>query len=289
MVHLETQSVWQEPDTHFQSYVDRIRNNFLPWISAHGARFTWEFRGEIVELIKERGDPIIDELLAAGQGVGVHADKGYPASDQDTFTGELTDLKTEMLEAYSGVRHLSGICSEHDWVTASLDAGFLFATGNVAYCVMSMPYEDRPAEYADCTAPNTCHDVYPSAIERRIHPWRAKDGATWLAASDTGLVILPSSGGLICASEEAAGTSGNCTHTSADTDLFFDDLDLAVAARSSTQPGAYYLSWSYGAVLNQQVTEDWLTRLDAYVADGRVQWGTLGEMYDEFVSWEVQQ
>jgi hypothetical protein len=148
MVHIETQDAWQNPDQLFESYINRIRNDFLPWLTAHGARFTWEFRGEITELLKERDPTLIDELLAAGQGVGVHADLGYPESQTtlSEFTTDLSSLRTELLELYPETQHVSGICSSLDWVTAARDAGYLFTTGNVAYCVMSMPYEDRPAE-----------------------------------------------------------------------------------------------------------------------------------------------
>lgn len=282
MVHVETRDAWLDP-AYFQPYIDRIRGEFLPLLTAHGARFTWEFRGEIRDRIDETGDPILDELAAAGQGIGVHADKGYPPSSQEAFTAELSAL------AIDGVRHVSGICSEHDWVTAAIDAGFAFTTGTVAYCVMSLPYDERPPGYADCAAPNLCHDPYPEEIERRITPWRMADGATWLAPADAGgLVILPASGGLVCADEEAAGDlPGGCMHTAADTPYFFDDLDAALAAREPGRVHTYHRGWSYGAVLDPTVTEDWLTTLDEYVARGDVAWATFGEQYDAFLAGEA--
>lgn len=289
MVHVETQQAWMDPDA-LAPYLDRIRDEFLPVLTAHGARFTWEFRSEILARIEETGDPILEELLAAGQGIGVHADKGYPPSTQEEFTDELIALKTQFDATLDGIRHVSGICSEHDWVTAAADAGFEFTTGTVAYCVMSLPRDQRPPEYADCMRPDLCHDPYPEAVEDRIHPWRMADGATWLADDAAGrLVILPASGGLVCAAEEAGGSGpGGCMHTAADTPLFFDDLDAALAAREPGLLNTYHRGWSYGAVLNATVAEDWLTQLDAYIADGDVVWSTFGEQYDAYLAWEAR-
>jgi hypothetical protein len=129
--------------------------------------------------------------------------------------------------------------------------------------------------------PSVCHDVFPAPIAERTHPWRAADGASWLDDAPSGrLIILPSSGGLLCGAEEAAGQTGPCQHTAADTPLFFADLDAALAAREPGRVHTYYQSWSYGAALDPDVTEAWLTALDAYVADGRVAWATFAEMQD---------
>jgi hypothetical protein len=286
MVHLETKMAWQDP-AFFTQYIDRIRKDYLPVLAAQGARFTWEVRGELTAMIEEQNDPILDELLAAGQGVGVHADKGFPESTQTTFTAELSGLRAGLLALVPEVRHVSGICSGLDWVSAALDAGYASATGNVAYCVMSLPEAERPPEYASCKSPVTCHDTFPAAIDERIHPWRAADGASWLTPSATGLLILPASGGLVCASEEQFGKAGNCTHTSEDTKLFFQDLEAALAARDPARPGAHYLGWSYGALLDVGELEAWLAELAPYVADGRVKWATFAEMQDSYVAWET--
>lgn len=288
MVHIETQEAWMNP-AFLGPYLDRIRNDFLPLLTAHGARFTWQFRSEILARIVETDDPILDELIAANQGIGVHADKGFPTATQPIFTADLVQLHDQFAAVVPGIRDVSGICSELDWVTAAADAGFQFVTGTVSYCAMSLPLEDRPPEYADCTAPNLCHDVFPAEIERRLHPWRMRDGATWLDEDPEGpLVILPGSGGLVCAEEETLDAApGNCMHTDADTPIVIADIELALDNRDPDRINAYHLGWSYGAPLDLDVADAWLVQLDAHVATGDLAWATFDEMHDAYLAWEA--
>jgi hypothetical protein len=46
------------------------------------------------------------------------------------------------------------------------DAGYLFTTGLVAYAVMSMPPESRPAEYRNCPSPAACHGSRVISVQR---------------------------------------------------------------------------------------------------------------------------
>lgn len=290
MVHLETAAAWENPAV-YERYIDQLRDAYLPLLVAHGAKFTWQLRGELTLKIVERGDTILDDLVAAGQGLGVHADKGFPApASQAVFVAQLTALRDQLLAVQPGFRNVSGICSESDWVSAAADAGFAFASGSVGYCAMSLPLADRPPEYSACESPAACHGTLPEAVEERIHPWRAVDGSNWLTDAPAGrLVMLAASVGLTCAAENEGGSSETgCMHAADDLAPYFADLDAAVAVRDAARVNLYYSGWSYGGPLNLAVTEEWLTRLDAYVADGRVEWATMDDMGAAFEAWEAR-
>jgi hypothetical protein len=58
--------------------------------------------------------------------------------------------------------------------------------------------------------------------------------------------------------------------------------------RSHEEPGCiYYIGWSLGSPLDQELLESWLARIQPYVERGQVQWMTLPEMYDAYLAWEA--
>jgi hypothetical protein len=184
------------------------------------------------------------------------------------------------------VRHVSGIVSHCDWVTAAADAGYLFTTGQVAYAVMSMPPENRPPEYRNCPSPAACHDVFPPELDARLHPWRMNSGLDWLTPSPNGrLVLIPASGELTHMEEDATGQSSGTGEdlTQADIDYFIRELEQAIALAQPGQVNTYYVSWSLGAPLDPGMLETWLQRIAPYVASGQVEWKTLPEMYEAYV------
>jgi hypothetical protein len=288
MVHLEG---WHD-DTdkgRFAEHALLIRD-YAALFEKHGAKLTWASK-EVTEGIIRWGDNVLLEMQQRGHGVGVHADIGGEKSyDCARFAGDLRAEKVQLESLGLTVRHVSGIVSTCDWVTAAADAGFLFTTGNVAYSVMSMPVEKRPAEYRDCKSPSACHDTFPTELADRINPWRAEDGTNWLTDNRKGhLVILPASGGIALMGEEASGAAmkGNeAPYDQADLDAFFSQLDAALALARPDRVNTYYVSWSLGSTLDQAVLEKWLAQLESYVKSGRAKWSTLPEMYDSYVAWE---
>ncbi len=273
MVHLEG---WDDhlDQARFERHAQLMRE-YASLFETYGAKLTWESK-EVTDGALEWGDNVLLEMQQRGHGVGVHADIGGQKNyDCSRFSADLRAEKEQLESLGVTVRHVSGIVSHCDWVTAASDAGYLFTTGNVAYAVMSMPPESRPAEYRDCQTPAACHDVFPAELEARLHPWRANSGADWLTNAPNGkLVILPSSGGL-CVRQKSDDPS--C-------DVFFRELEQAIALAQPGQVNAYYVSWSLGQPIELDVLEAWLQRMDAYVRAGQVEWKTLPDMYDAYIA-----
>jgi hypothetical protein len=288
MVHLEG---WGDDNNRarFEEHAGLVRE-YATLFEKHGAKLTWESK-ELTEGSIRWDDNVLLEMQQRGHGVGVHADIGGQTTyDCARFADDLRAEKVQLESLGVVVRHVSGIVSHCDWVTTAADAGYLFTTGLVAYAVMSMPVEQRPAEYRNCKTPAACHDTFPAELADRIHPWRADDGTNWLTDDRDGrLVILPASGGLAHMDEDASGANppgGNWTYTQADLDAFFAELDAALALAKPGQVNTYYLSWSLGAQLDRELLEKWLQGIESYVQSGRVKWSSLPEMYDSYVAWE---
>ena len=287
MVHLEG---WEddEDQAKFEKHVRLIRE-YADLFESHGAKLTLESK-EVTDGIIKWGDNVLLEMEERGHGIGVHADIGGQLTmDCDQMAADLRLERVQLETLGVNVRHVSGNTSHCDWVQATIDAGYVFTTGQVAYSVMSMPIEDRPLEYRDCETPSKCHDTFPSDLADRLHPWRSSDGADWLTHDPEGeLVILSSSQVLRCMEEELQGgvTGSGCTLTLNDIDLFEGELDKAIALAEPGQVNVYYVGWSLGGALDEDLLENWLQRVDAYVERGEVEWMTLPEMYDVYVQWE---
>jgi len=286
MVHLEG---WKDELFNEEMFIHHARliREYASLFEAYGAKLTWESK-EVTEASFTWGDNVLKEMEERGHGIGVHADLGGQLDyNCDIFDFELR-IRKEMLESLGvTVRHVSGVVSHCDWVTALIDSGYSFVTGTVAYGVMSLPEVMRPEEYRNCPSPLACHDTYPEALADRIHPWRMHSGLDWIRHDPDGkLVMLPSSHGLACYAESAAGAKCDQDFTPEDIDLFFEELDAAVALRDPKQINMYYMSWSLGKALDAGLMEEWLQRIVPYVQAGLVEWKTLPEMYDAYIAWE---
>ncbi len=283
MVHLEG---WND-DKNENRFADHVRlmREYAGLFETYGAKLTWESK-EVTDGVLKWGDNVLLEMQQRGHGIGVHADIGGERDfDCSVFADQLHAAKVKLEQLGVTVRHVSGNTSHCDWVQATIDAGYQFTTGQVAYSVMSFPEDQRPEEYRDCPNPGACHQVFPPDLEDRITPWRPASGENWLANDPNArLVLLPSSGVLPCLEEDAGGSSShNCEFTEKDIDLYFEELEQALALAHPGQVNTYYVAWSFGQELDMGLLEEWLQRLDAYVRDGRVIWKTLPEMYDLFV------
>lgn len=288
MVHLEG---WDDQTSRvrFDRHVQLMRE-YADLFEAYGAKLTWESK-EVTEGVLKWGDNVLLEMEQRGHGIGVHADVGGERNyDCSRFAADLRAKKKQLESLGVTVRHVSGICSHCDWVTAAADAGYLFTTGQVAYCCMSLPLEKRPPEFRNCPNPAACHQPFPTDLKDRIHPWRMHSGADWLTHDPNGrLVLLPSSGGLTCMQEETSSPTTShtrCEFTQEDIDAFIRQLEEALSYVEPDKVNIYYVSWSLGSPLDKRLLEAWLQRIQPYVQSGRVQWKTLPEMYDAYVAWE---
>jgi hypothetical protein len=290
MVHLEG---WDDGrnQASFQRHAELIRR-YAALFETYGALLTLESK-EFTDGCIQWGDNVLKEMEDRGHGIGVHADIG---GEKNMNCAEFTPLLRERKQTLESlgvqVRHASGIVSACDWVTAAADAGFLFTSGTVAYALMSLPVEMRPAGYTDCPSPSKCHEAYPFDLAGRMHPWRVANGENWINPSADGrLVILPSGGGLTCAAEEAGleGSYTKCEFKANDIDAAIAELESALALVETGTVNTYYVAWSLGQELDDALLGDFLGRVKPFVDAGRVQWKTLPEMYDLYATWENAQ
>ena len=208
-------------------------------------------------------------------------------TNAEGFAEALLEKKAKLESLGVTVLHVSGVVSKCDWVTPTVEAGFKFTTGTVSYAAMSLSPELQPAEYSNCTVPTKCHDVFPTNLEDRIHPWRAENGSNWTQDNPNGkLVILSASQGLTCMSEELSptGKTGSCVFEQNDIETYIQQLQLALSLAEPGKTNIFYVGNSLGTKLNMGLLEDWLQAIDPYVKSGQVEWVTLPEMYQAYVA-----
>ncbi len=298
MVHLEG---WDNEATNqeqFESHAETVRL-FADYFEEYDAVATFEARKQFLEGCENWNDNVMREMYQRGHGIGIHADLGGQGNlDEDYYDFMVKNLisSKEKLESLTNieVKHVSGICSNLDWVTAAIEAGYEFTTGNVAYCVMSLPEEDRPEEFRYCEGAGACHDTFPTDMEDRLHPWRMESGENWLDHSDDGdLVMLSSDSVFYSLYDESIGeleAGADSDFNQNDVDEFFNKLDQALELKDPTQVNILYFSWSIGNKAkiedNKELFDEFFTRLQPYIDSGEVEWKTLPEMYDIYLEWE---
>lgn len=292
-VHLEGWPV--EKKEAFQKYVGKIRE-YSDLTHTYGARFTWETQN-LIEPSVTFDDNILHELqVERGDGVGVHADAGgnpsKPGLTQESFTDEIQAMKEAMEDLGVEVRHVSGICSHLDWVTAAIDAGYEASTGAVEYCLKSLPIDEQPPEVQSCSNPSQCHDPYPSEQAAKLQPWRVADGATWTTPTPAGgLLLMHSSGSLPCLAESATGgeSKTKCEWDQADVDQAMAQLESALAARQSGKMNHFVFVWSFGQAIDPELLGQLLGKIQERVETGDIVWKTMPELADLTTAWEAGQ
>ena len=287
MVHLEGWNDGQDKEKFIQHAA--LLREYADLFEKYGARLTLESK-EFTEGCINWGDNVLLEMEQRGHGIGVHADVGGEKNYNCNLFADELKAKKELLESLGvTVRHVSGIVSSCDWVTAAADAGYKFTTGTVAYGVSSMPIEKRPDPYKNCPGPGACHQPFPPELEDRLHPWRMHNGLDWVTPDPNGrLVILPSGGGLNCLAEESTSSASHtqCQFTQEDINIFIQQLEEAISYSSPDEINIFYVGWSFGTPLDKGILEMWLQSIQPYVKSGQVEWKTLPEMYDAYVQWE---
>jgi hypothetical protein len=281
MVHLEG---WddEKDEGQFRRHAELVRET-TDLFESYGAVLTWESK-ELTDGSIRWGDNVLLEMQQRGHGVGVHADIGGQRNYAcRRFADDLRAEKAQLESLGVRVIHVSGTVSHCDWVTASLEAGFQFTTGVVAYGLMSIPEAMRPAQYRECDSPAVCHHAYPPDLADRLTPWRAESGEDWITPiADGGLVIIPSGGGLACMAEERASTESatRCEFTEEDIAASIRELEEAVSDVEAGRVNTYYVSWSLGNPLDPGLLAEWLGAIQPYVQSGQVQWVSLVDMYE---------
>ncbi len=283
MVHLEHVANENISENSFTQHAEAIRS-FAAIFNENNAKATFEAKPEFVNGCRRWGDNVLLELYNQGHGIGVHADVGGNINGltHETFVQEIKDMKTNM-ELLLGheVRHVSGICSSMDWVNPAIEAGYLFNSGIVGYCALSLPEELRPDEYKTCSTPTECHGEIPVNLKDRVHPWRTSSGSNWLEDDPNGkLVILPA-GDLLSAlvQEKSKGFDEK------DIEEYIKLLDEALTYSNEGKITLLYVAWSINTEIHdEEMLQQWLDAIQPYVDSGKVKWKTLPEMYDAYIS-----
>lgn len=284
MVHLEG---WNEEvinEDMFIRHADAARK-LASIFEDYEAKATFEARPEFAAACNTWNDNVLLELHNRGHGIGVHADVGGGRGllTQQGFTMEIAEMKNKM-KKLTGIEilHVSGICSELDWVKASIDAEYKFVTGTIGYCVMSMPENNRPDEYKECPNPGECHGVVPVNLKDRINPWRTATGEDWLKDDPDGdLVVLTESGVIGNLAEYAKGEGSiGGQFTQADIDVYIQMLEEALTYAKDGEVNFLYVALSIGSPdINEAMYRKWLAAIQPYVDSGKVEWKTLPEIY----------
>lgn len=270
---------------------------FAAAFEAHGGRLTFEPRDQVVAAAA--GPPMLLDwkaLEARGHSVGSHAAiGGTKPIPLDMFTAQAKMRHDQLAPRVTRLDHISGNCGDVDWVKGVVDAGFTATTAATVLCLYSMDPADRPAPFMDlnCSGPTdpVCHQSYPTDLPARLHPWRAGSGADWLTDDPAGaLVVLPGSGTLPCLQEEAESPGDvlpMCDLSAEDLDLALADLDAAIALADPDLVNTIYWVWGSWSLdpAEAPVLEDLLGEIDARVAQGQVQWASVGDMLDAYAAW----
>jgi hypothetical protein len=285
MVHLEGWNDGAEEE-RFRLHAELVRE-YAELFEQYGAVLTLESR-EMTDGSIRWDDNVLLEMQQRGHGVGVHADIGGQRNyDCSRFADDLRAEKEQLESLGVSVLHVSGTVSHCDWVTASLQAGFEFTTGIVAYGVKSMPLAAQPEQFRDCNSPAACHQAYPLDLANRLSPWRAASGADWVTPiPEGGLVIIPSGGGLPCMAEEqrTSDSTTRCEFSTEDIPASIAELEEALSLMQPGRLNTYYVSWSLGNPIPPEMLEAWLQAIQPYAASGQVQWVSLIDMYEMYTA-----
>jgi hypothetical protein len=251
----------------------------------HNAKISFESK-EFTEGVIKWNDTVLEDLQNRGHSIGVHADVGGDSNldyTYDDMVAELKDKKEKLESTGVSVHEVSGICSQNiDWVGAAAEAGYEFTSGLVAYCAMSLPVEERPEEHRFCSGPVECHDPYPTELQNRLSPWQANSAVNWIQNDPDGkLGIVPAGGGLYYMDGK-----DNEIFTEADISAAINELELAIDMSEAGKVNTYHWTISFGQSPDLEKIDEFLSRVDEYVVEGKVEWKTLPEMYDAYLEQE---
>jgi pimeloyl-ACP methyl ester carboxylesterase len=291
MVHLEGWVNEADNEAQFNKHMNAARE-LADVFEAYGAKVTYEASLETITA-SGKWENVLLEFQNRGHGVGVHADLGYsnnPNFNLHLFTVRMDEMR-EAAEALGlTIQHVSGICSHLDWAKAAIDAGYQFTSGGVGYCAMSMPEEMRPEVYQDCPSPAQCHGNMPLDMKDRIHPWRISTAlGDWTVDDPAGkLVNLASDGGiknLYEASLDPNATHGDMEYSDEDITILVEKVEEALALSNPSNLNIIYFALSIGAAdVDTAFYSKMFESLKPYVDSGRLEYKTLNEMYQAYIS-----
>jgi len=292
MIHLEGNDNATQDKNLFDGWVSKIEET-AALLEKYNAKGTFEAKPNFVECCKKWNNNVLLDLYQRGHGIGVHADVGGIGNKNNNvkdMSRKMSVMKNDTEELLGKeIRHVSGICSEADWVRAAIVSGYKFATGNVTMCGLCLSGENIPKGFTKEQMIDDFHGVFPPDLKDRIHPWRTSDGSNWLEDDPEGKLVILASDGVIVAFDEEYSKSGKSgkkmdVFDSKDIDSYIKKLKEALALSESGMVNIFYVGLSIGKGADPAVFEKWLESIAPYIDSGKAEWKTLPEMYDEYIS-----
>ena len=180
---------------------------------------------------------------------------------------------------------VSGICASVDWVTAAQNSGFTAVSGVVDYCMKSLPIDQQSDEVKACANPRECHGTYPKDAVAKLHPWRAKDGATWTTHNpDGGLLIVPTHGSIVCLSENATDNDSQtqCSFDTKDIEQAMSMIQESLALVDADQLNTMVFVWSFGEALDMDLFESFFQQIKVLVDERKVVWTSVDAIHSKY-------
>jgi len=263
-------------------------------VAAGGGVLTFELSDVFMEAVAVWNDDILDQFVALGHSVAVHADAG---GSGDPTLAALTETLTQKRQTLADLgiitEHVSGICSAGPWVEAALAAGFTSTNGGVAYCATSMDPElvaPQDQWVFECQSPADCHGAPPVSEDRRYHPFYVDSSTDWMVSEATeGLLVISSESGnsLACLDRTSPGEDDKCIATEFDLEVVSDTLEEYLAARVPERTTALVYSWSIGNLPEPGFGTELVATFAETVSAGEAIWVGAGEIDEDPVAEET--
>jgi len=252
-----------------------------------GAIFSFELSSQFAT--SPGAKTIVDELLALGHAIEVHADvggKGTPSFD---------DLKDQLSVKFRQVQDLgidpilvSGICSKGPFIEAAIAAGFKITTGAVEYCLTSLDAMHHPAGWNidECPSPSECHGAPGFDLSKKATPWRTSSSANWTVPDSDGdfFIAVGESGSTVkCLSENDVAATG-CQYQNEDIREYVNLAESYVLYDEQSDDGrccVFSTTISIGLPPPEGFISNLVDSLSSLVDDGRAQWLSPRQIYEK--------
>lgn len=257
--------------------------------SQAGGIFSFELSSEFATSFGAKD--VVDQLLALGHAIEVHADVG------GVGTPSLEELTRQLAVKFKQVQSLgvtpvlvSGICSRGPFVEAAISADFLITTGVVEYCLTSLDATHQPDGWniGECSSPAQCHGRPEFSLSQRATPWRTSSSSSWIVPELDGdfLIIVGESGTTVkCLAEDEVG-SGGCRYSNKDINEYARLAESYVLHDEQSNDGRcciFSTTISVGESPPEGFISELINSVSFLVDEGRAEWRTPHQIYLKLV------
>jgi hypothetical protein len=257
---------------------------------AHAAGAVFSFELNSLFAMSPSAQTVVNELLALGHGVEVHADVGGVGSPSlEELTNQLS-RNFRQLEALGVTPVLvSGICSKGPFVEAALSTGFLMTTGVVEYCLTSLDQQYQPEgwDIDNCLSPAECHGPPGFTIPMKASPWRTSSSASWTIPDPSGdfMIVIGESGSTVKCLAEINIVANKCQYENDDIQKYAQLAESYVLySEEYNEDGCCVFSttMSIGSPLPEGYISDLVRSISWLIDEGRVRWATPTQILTEY-------